>query len=83
MKNLFNFFFSFDKLMKEGLVRGFFWLALINLGLMFFKESLGRINLDWFAALFGFFEFFVSFLLAIVALRLICEVAIAARYKTG
>ena len=77
MKNLFNFFFSFDKLMKEGLVRGFFWLALINLGLMFFKESLGRINLDWFAALFGFFEFFVSFLLAIVALRLICEVAIA------
>ena len=77
MKNLFNFFFSFDKLMKEGLVRGFFWLALINLGLMFFKESLDRINLDWFAAFFGFFEFFVSFLLAIVALRLLCEMAIS------
>lgn len=77
MKNLFNFFFSFDKLMKEGLVRGFFWLALINIGLMFFESTLDAIRLDWFAAVFGFFAFFVQFLLAIVILRLVCELAIA------
>lgn len=77
MKNLFNFFFSFDKLMKEGLVRAFFWLALINLALRFFAQTLDAIKLDWFAAVFELFEFFVGFLLAVVVLRLIAELAIA------
>lgn len=77
MKNLFNFFFSFDKLMKEGLVRGFFWLGLINIGLMFFARMFGAVRLDWLAAPFSFFQFFVQFLLAIVVLRLIAEVVIA------
>ncbi len=77
MSKLINFFFSFDKLMKEGLVRAFFWLALIRLALVFTAEVLGAIQLDWFAAVFEFVNFFVKFLLAVVALRLIAELAIA------
>ncbi len=77
MSKLVNFFFSFDKLMKEGLVRAFFWLGLLNLALKFFAESLDAIQLDWFAAVFEFVNFFAGFLLAIVALRLIAELAIA------
>ncbi len=77
MSKLVNFFFSFDKLMKEGLVRAFFWLGLLNLALKFFAESLDAIQLDWFAAVFEFVNFFAGFLLAVVALRLIAELAIA------
>jgi len=32
MKNLLNFFFSFDKLFKEKLIVPFFWLAIIGRG---------------------------------------------------
>ena len=39
MKNLMNFFFSFDKLMKEKLVIAFFWLALIIAGLNYFSDD--------------------------------------------
>ena len=77
MSKLFNFFFSFDKLMKESLVRAFFWLALIRLAFLFTAEVLGAIQLDWFAAVFEFVNFFVKFLLAVVALRLSAELAIA------
>ena len=77
MTKLFNFFFSFDKLMKEGLVRAVFWLGLINIGLYFFAESLDAIQLDWFAALFEFVLFFAKILLAVFSLRLAAELAIA------
>lgn len=77
MSKLMNFFFSFDKLMKESLVRAFFWLGLLNIGLMFFAETLDAIKLDWFAAVFEFVGFFAAFLLAIVVLRLLAELAIA------
>ena len=77
MKNLFNFFFSFDKLMKEGLVRAFFWLGLIYLILWFFADSFAAIKLSWFAAVFEFVQFFAKFLLALVVLRLLSELAIA------
>ena len=77
MSKLFNFFFSFDKLMKEGLVRAVFWLGLINIGLYFFAESLDAIKLEWFAALFEFILFFAKILLAVFALRLAAELAIA------
>ena len=77
MSKLMNFFFSFDKLMKEGLVRAFFWLGLLNIGLLFFAETLDAIKLDWFAAVFEFVGFFAEFLLAIVILRLLAELAIA------
>ena len=77
MSKLINFFFSFDKLMKESLVRAFFWLGLLNIGLLFFAETLDAIKLDWFAAVFEFVGFFAEFLLAVVILRLLAELAIA------
>ena len=77
MSKLINFFFSFDKLLKEGLVRAAFWLGLLNIALLFMAEMLGAIRLDWFAAVFEFIFFFARFLFYIVALRIIAELAIA------
>ncbi len=77
MKNLINFFFSFDKLMKEKLVLPFFWLAVIALGLFFFETALDAISLGPLAAIVNFFEFFVTILLALVIVRLMCELAVA------
>jgi len=77
VKNLINFFFSFDKLMKEKLVLPFFWLAVISLGLFFFEAALDAISLGPLAAIVNFFEFFVAILLALVIVRLLCELAVA------
>lgn len=77
MKNLFNFFFSFDKLMKEGLVRAFYWLSLIVLSLTFLDALFESIRLGPLADVFSFFNFFAIFLLSFVSLRLIAELAIA------
>ena len=77
MKNLINFFFSFDKLMKEKLVIAFFWLAIIVFSLAYFSTALSTIKLGPLAAVVDFINFFGSWLLAIVALRLFCEVAVA------
>lgn len=77
MKNLINFFFSFDKLMKEKLVIAFFWLALIIAGLNFFSEALSAIKLGPLAAIVEFVIFFGSILLTLVTLRLVCELAVA------
>lgn len=77
MKNLINFFFSFDKLMKEKLVIAFFWLALIVAGLNYFSEALSAIKLGPLASVVEFIIFFGSILLTLVTLRLICELAVA------
>lgn len=77
MSKLINFFFSFDKLMKEGLVRAFFWLGLLIIALRAASEMLDAIKLDWFAALIDFINFFAEVLLAVVILRLLAEIAIA------
>ncbi len=77
MKNLINFFFSFDKLMKEKLVIAFFWLALIVAGLNYFSEALSAIKLGPLALIVEFIIFFGSILLTLVTLRLICELAVA------
>ena len=77
MKDLINFFFSFDKLMKEKLVIAFFWLALIVAGLNYFSEALSAIRLGPLAAIVEFVIFFGSILLTLVTLRLICELAVA------
>jgi hypothetical protein len=77
MKNLINFFFSFEKLMKEKLVIAFFWLALIIAGLNYFSEALSAIKLGPLAAVVEFILFFGSILLTLVTLRLICELAVA------
>lgn len=77
MKNLINFFFSFEKLMKEKLVIAFFWLAIIVFSLSYFSTALRTIKLGPLASVVDFVVFFGSWLLAIVAFRLICEVAVA------
>ena len=77
MKNLINFFFSFDKLMKEKLVIAFFWLAIIVFGLNFFSEALSAIKLGPLASVVEFVNFFGGILLTLVSLRLVCELAVA------
>lgn len=77
MKNLINFFFSFDKLMKEKLILPVFWLAVIVTGLWFFETALDAIALGVLANVVNFFEFFVRIILALVSIRLISELAVA------
>lgn len=77
MKNFFNFFFSFDKLLKEKLIIPFFWLAIIVGGLSFFSTALDGIQLDPLAAFVSFINFFASILLALVTIRLLSELAVA------
>lgn len=77
MSNFMNFFFSFEKLMKEKLVIAFFWLALIKYSLNFVGNMLDKIGLDPLDWLTDFAAFFVEFLMVVVIIRLLSEVAIA------
>lgn len=77
MKNLLNFFFSFDKLFKEKLIVPFFWLALITWGLGVVSTALGTVALGPLAKVFDFFQFFISILFALVVIRLVSELAVA------
>lgn len=77
MKNFLNFFFSFDKLLKEKLIIPFFWLAIIVWGLAFFSTALDNIQLDPLAAFVRLINFFASILLALITIRLISELAVA------
>ncbi len=77
MKNLFDFFFSFDKLMKEKLVIPFFWLALITWGLDFFSTALASIKLGILATIVNIVQFLVTILFALVIIRLVSEIAVA------
>ena len=76
MKNLINFFFSFDKLMKEKLILPFFWLAVISSGMFFTRLFVGEFS-EWLADVVTIFEFFVWIVLAIVTIRLVCELSVA------
>ncbi len=75
--DLIKFFTSFDKLMKEKLVKAFYWLALVVIILAFAEHMLDAIGLKPLGAIPEFIGFFASFLLAIVGLRLAAEMAIA------
>jgi len=77
MKNLLNFFFSFDKLFKEKLVVPFFWLALVVFGLAFFAEGLDSIRLGILAKILWFINYFASFLLGLVIIRILAELMVA------
>lgn len=77
MTNIFNFFLSFDKLMKEKLVKAFYWLALIAIFLTFGATVFDTIWLGPLAGVLRFIGFFVFLLLSIISLRLLCEAAIA------
>ena len=84
MKTIFNFFLSFDKLMKEKLVKAFYWLALIAIALGFITKVIDTILFDKIPLIGPSIEFLLSFLtllilpvLAIISLRLLCETCIA------
>lgn len=77
MKNLINFFFSFDKLFKEKLIVPFFWLALIVWGLGFFATALDAVALDPLAGIVKFVNFWASIFLALVTIRIISEIFVA------
>lgn len=77
MKNLLNFFFSFEKLFKEKLVVPFFWLALIVAGLSFGAEALNSISLRPLANLIEFIGFFAEILLVLISIRIIAEIFVA------
>ncbi len=77
MSNLINFFFSFDKLMKEKLVIAFFWLGIAHVSFEFGGRLFDNIGLDPIEAVLNFFGFFVYFLFVIVGVRLLCELMIA------
>lgn len=77
MKNLLNFFFSFDKLFKEKLIVPFFWLAIIVWGLGYFADFLAGIHLAPVAWVVGFIGKIITVLLALVTFRIISELAIA------
>ncbi len=77
MKNLLNFFFSFDKLFKEKLVVPFFWLALVVIGLAFSAEILDSIKLGILADIVYFVNFFALLLLSLVTTRIIAELMVA------
>ena len=78
MKNLLNFFFSFDKLFKEKLIVPFFWLAIIYFGLKFLIKTVGTVKLDpllWIIVpLFGL----ATILFTLVSVRIIAELVVAA-----
>lgn len=77
MKNLINFFFSFDKLFKEKLVVPFFWLALIVMALSYSAEILDTISLDLLADVLSFVGFWAELFLVLISIRIISEVFVA------
>ena len=77
MKNLINFFFSFDKLMKEKLIVPFFWLSIIVVGTYFSTIFLDTILLEKLSAFLNFLTFPVLVLFALVSIRLLCELIVA------
>jgi hypothetical protein len=77
MKNLLNFFFSFDKLFKEKLIVPFFWLAIIYFGVKFLIEAVDTVQLDpllWIIVpVFGL----VKILFTLVSIRIVAELIVA------
>ena len=77
MKNLLNFFFSFDKLFKEKLIVPFFWLAIIYFGIKFLIEAVDTVQLDpllWIIVpVFGL----IKILFTLVSIRIVAELIVA------
>ena len=77
MSNLINFFFSFDKLMKERLVLPLFWLVVIYFGLNQLSEIFDAIGIDFLDGTLDFINLFVGFVAIFVGSRLALELAVA------
>ena len=77
MKNLINFFFSFEKLFKEKLIVPFFWLAIIYFGLKYLSEAVDSVHLDPLNFILDPLEWAVEILFALVTIRIVAELAVA------
>ena len=77
MKNLLNFFFSFDKLFKEKLIAPAFWLALIYFGLKALVRMFDVLGLDPINYLVAPIAFFVGLAFMLLVIRIVAELAIA------
>ena len=77
MSNLINFFFSFDKLMKERLVLPLFWLVVIYFGINQLSEIFDAIGIDFLDGTLDFINLFVGFVAIFVGARLALELAVA------
>ena len=77
MSNLFHYFSSFDKLMKEKLVAPLFWLLVIFVGVNALSEVFDSIGLDILDHILDFLNIFFGFLVAFVGIRVLCELAVA------
>lgn len=77
MKNLVDFFFSFDKLFKEKLVVPFFWLALIYFGLNFLVMFVDGVQLDPLNWIIAPLAGLALVLLTLISIRIVAELIIA------
>ena len=77
MGNLIQYFSSFDKLMKERLVAPLFWLLVLFVGVGAISEIFDAIGLDILDSILDFLNIFLGFLVAFVAIRVLCELAVA------
>ena len=77
MGNLIQYFSSFDKLMKEKLVAPLFWLLVIWVGVNLLSEVFDMIGLDVLDNIIDFLNLFFAFIVALVAIRVVCELAVA------
>ena len=77
MKNLLNFFFSFDKLFKEKLIVPVFWLALIYFGLEFLKTTIDAVHLDPLNWIIAPVTAIAGFLFTLLMVRIVAELAVA------
>ena len=77
MKNLINFFFSFEKLFKEKLVVPTFWVALVYFALAAVIQIFDTLRLDPLNYLVATVKFFVGLLLALLAIRIVAELIVA------
>ena len=77
MKNLINFFFSFEKLFKEKLIVPFFWLAIIYYGLKYLTQAVDGVHLDPLNFILDPLEWAVKILFTLVSIRIIAELAVA------
>ena len=80
MINLFKQFFSFEKLMKDRLVKSFFFLGLVVIGLKFFGTimlAFGIMNHSFLRGLGVLIVALFQPLFLFVGLRLVCELMVA------
>ena len=77
MGNLIQYFSSFDKLMKEKLVAPLFWLLVIWVGVNLLSEVFDMIGIEVLDNIIDFLNLFFTFIVAFVAIRVVCELAVA------